>query len=296
MRSSAPSLRKVVPLLVMVTLLWGTNWALFPLAVQEVSVWTFRAACLLGSGSVVLMAARARGLSLHVPREERTSLVAAGLVYLVIWNVATAYAAILVPSGQAAILSFTMPVWATVFSWIFLGEKPPRRLLAGLALTCFGVGLLVFAGRENFGLAPTGFLWAIAAAIGWAIGTLILKRANLSVSPIVSTGWQLLVASVPITVAALFFGGGQLFMPSWKTVMVISYITVVPTAMGTLAWFSILRMLPASVSGISMVMVPIVAMLTGALFRHEPLGMMQIGAMLACASAMLLVLIQPRTR
>lgn len=62
--------------------------------------------------------------------------------------------AILVPSGQAAILSFTMAVWVTFFSWFFLGEKPSRRLLAGLALTCCGVGLLIFGGRRALLAAP----------------------------------------------------------------------------------------------------------------------------------------------
>jgi drug/metabolite transporter (DMT)-like permease len=79
-------------------------------------------------------------------------------------------------------------------------------------------------------------------------------------------------------------------MPSWHTVAVIGYITVIPMALGNVIWFSIVKALPASVSGLSTVMVPIVAMITGAAVRSEPLGLMELGAMACCAGAMATVL------
>jgi len=48
-RHSRASLRKALPLAVVLTVLWETNWVLFPRAVGEASVWTFRATCLLGA-------------------------------------------------------------------------------------------------------------------------------------------------------------------------------------------------------------------------------------------------------
>src|SRR3954463_8624103 len=95
---------KAVPLVLVLTLVWGTNWALFPLAVKEVSVWTFRAVSLTVAGILLLAFARARGIPCGIPRRHWPALTAAALVYLVIWNLASTYAAILIPSGQAAIL------------------------------------------------------------------------------------------------------------------------------------------------------------------------------------------------
>src|SRR5678816_71952 len=116
MHAVRSSQAKVLFLVAVLTVVWGSTWVLFPLAVAEVSVWTFRTTCLLASGALVLLVARLRGLSLFVPPRERKPLVAAGLTYLVIWNVASTYAAILLPSGQAAVLGFTMPIWATILS------------------------------------------------------------------------------------------------------------------------------------------------------------------------------------
>jgi drug/metabolite transporter (DMT)-like permease len=286
-------LSKVLPLVVVLTILWGTNWVLFPLAVREVSVWTFRAVCLMGSGMLLLSIAWLQGVSLHVPRRHRTRLAAAAITYLVVWNIGSTYASILIPSGQAAVLGFTMPVWATLFSWLLLGERPSGRLICSVLLASCGVALLGFAARQTYAAAPIGFILGISAGIGWACGTLILKRAGILIPPIVSTGWQLVVAAVPLTIAALALGTRQPFTPSWTTLLVIGYITIVPMALGNVVWFSIVDMVPASVSGLSTVMVPMVAMATGAVVRGEPLGPMEIGAMICCAAGLLLVVLKP---
>ena len=60
--------RRALILLAVLTLVWGTNWPLFPLAVREVSVWTFRAVSVLFAGLFLLAVARARGQSLAIPR------------------------------------------------------------------------------------------------------------------------------------------------------------------------------------------------------------------------------------
>jgi len=109
--------------LAVLTLVWGTNWTLFPLAVKEVSVWTFRALALPVAGLTLLVIARMRGLSLHIDRDDRPTVLAAALAYLVVWNIASTYAAVMIPSGQAAVLGFTMPLWAALMATVFLGER-----------------------------------------------------------------------------------------------------------------------------------------------------------------------------
>lgn len=288
-----PSLRKAIPLVVLLTLVWGTTWPLFPLAVREVSVWTFRALSTPGAGIVLLVLARMRGESLRIPREHWRTLVVAALTYLVIWNVASTYAAVLIPSGQAAILGFTMPFWGALLAWTFLGQRPGARVLLALAIGGLGVVLLIVSGIDAYAKAPLGFALGLLAAIGWAGGTVILKRQPIPVSPLVLTGWQLLVASVPLLIAAIAFDRGEWFMPSPTSIAVIAYITLVPMALGNVVWFSIVGLLPANIAGLSAVMVPVVAMISGAIVHHEPLGPIQWASMLCCALGVGLALLKP---
>lgn len=288
-------MRKTLPLVIVLTLLWGTNWPLFPIAVREVSVWTFRSVSLVSAALVLLAFARIRGESLRIPRAYWGTIVTASLAYLVVWNVGSTFAAILIPSGQAAILGFTMPLWAALIAWAFMGQRPGARVLAALALGGAGVMLLIVNGIDAYANAPLGFALGLLAGVGWAAGTVILKRQPIPVSPAVLTGMQMLIAGVPLTVCAILFGDHVWFMPSVTTVVVITYITLVPIAIGNVAWFAIVTRLPANVAAMSSVMVPVVAMISGALIHHEPLGPVQWTSMFCCAGGLALALYKPRS-
>ncbi len=193
---------RALALLVLLTLVWGTNWPLFALAVAEVSVWTFRAVSVTLAGAVLLAVARARGQSLAIARRHWPAIAAATFFYLFVWNIASTYAAVLIPSGQAAVLGFTMPLWSALISWAVLGERLSLRLVVAVLLGGTAVVLLMVPSFAAYANAPLGLAAGLASGLGWAIGTLILKRSGVAVPATVLTGWQLLLVAVPITVTS----------------------------------------------------------------------------------------------
>jgi drug/metabolite transporter (DMT)-like permease len=285
---------RALVLLAVLTLVWGTNWPLFTYAVREVSVWTFRALSVTLAGAMLLAVARARGQSLAIPRAHWGTVAAATLAYLLIWNIASTYAAVMIPSGQAAVLGFTMPLWVALINRVVLGERLTPRLMLALAFGAAAVLLLAVPSLRAYADAPAGVAFGLLAAFGWAVGTLILKRRPVPVPTTVLTGWQLLLVAVPITAGALLLGDHRWFVPSWTSVLVIAYIALVPMGIGNLAWFSIVGLLPASVAGLSSILVPVVAMVSGAIVHGEPLGPLQWLAMGCCAAALWLALQGPR--
>jgi drug/metabolite transporter (DMT)-like permease len=287
---------RALVLLVVLTLVWGTNWPLFKLAVQEVSVWTFRAISVAAAGATLLAFARARGRSLAIPRRHWRAIGVATFAYLLVWNIASTYAAILLPSGQAAVLGFTMPLWAALISWAVLGERLTGRLVLALALGAAAVTLLMVPSFAAYADAPAGLALGLLSGLGWAIGTLIIKRSGVDVPATVLTGWQLVVTAVPITIGAFALGDHQWFVPSWQTVAVIAWITLVPMTIGNACWFAIVGLLPANIAGLSSIMVPVVAMITGAIVHDEPLGPLQWMAIVCCVAALSLALLKPATR
>ena len=280
-------------LLAILTLVWGTNWPLFPFAVREVSVWTFRAVAVVIAGTALLAVAKARGQSLLIPRRHWLTICTATFFYLVLWNIASTYSAILIPSGQSAVLGFTMPLWSALIAWAVLGERLTGRLLLAVLLGGVAVTLLMVPSFSAYARAPLGLALGLLAGLGWAIGTLILKRSAVKVPAIVLTGWQLLITAVPITIGAFVFGDRHWFMPTWQSVALIGYIALVPMAIGNACWFAIVGMLPTNVAGLSAVMVPVVAMVSGAVVHGEPLGPVQWLAMGCCVAGLWLALWKP---
>ncbi|MFK7965861.1 MAG: DMT family transporter [Burkholderiaceae bacterium] len=291
---SAPTVPpRAFVLLIILTLLWGTNWPLFPLAMQEISVWTFRTISVFLGGFALLGLARLRGLSLRIPPKDRRTVLLSALCYLVVWNVASAWAATVIASGQAAVLAFTMPLWVALISWLFLGDRPAGRIMLAIALGATAVVLLMVPSLSAYADAPAGFAAGLFAAFGWAVGTIILKRGQVSMPALVMTGWQLVICGIPITLFAIVFAEGEWFMPTWQSIVVIAYIALIPMSLGTWTWFSIVNLLPANIASLSSIMVPIVAMISGAVVHGEPLGMLQWLAMICSATALALALIKP---
>lgn len=287
---------RALVLLGVLTLVWGTNWPLFPLAVREVSVWTFRAVGVLGAGAILLAVARMRGDRLGIAREHWPAVVAAALCYLLVWNVASTYAAILIPSGQAAVLGFTMPLWSALISRVVFGERLGARMRIAIALGAAAVALLMTPNLAALASAPVGLALGLLAAIGWAVGTQILARNPVGASALVLTAWQMLIAGVPTAVVALALGDAPWFMPSWQSIAVIAWITLVPMAIGNACWFAIVGLLPPNVAGLSAILVPVVALVSGAIVHGEPLGVVQWAAMACCIASLSLALLKPARR
>jgi drug/metabolite transporter (DMT)-like permease len=284
---------RALALLAILTLVWGTNWPLFVLAVREVSVWTFRAVAVTVAGVVLLAIARARGQSLAIPRRHWATVTTATFFYLVLWNIASTYSAIMIPSGQSAVLGFTMPLWSALISWAVFRERLGGRMLVAMALGAAAVTLLMVPSFAAYAQAPLGLALGLLGGLGWAVGTLILKRSSVDVPATVLTGWQLLITAVPTTIGALILGDGDWFVPSWQTIVVIGYIALVPMGIGNVSWFAIVGLLPANVAGLSAILVPVVAMVSGAIVHGEPLGPVQLLAMVCCVAALSLALLKP---
>ena len=112
--------------------------------------------------------------------------------------------------------------------------------------------------------APLGLALGLIAGIGWAVGTLILQRGQVHVPATVLTGWQLLITALPITIGAFALGDHQWFMPSWSSIADHRLHRAGADVHRQLCWFSIVGLLPAHVAGLSSILVPVVAMVSGA--------------------------------
>lgn len=283
-------------LMALLTLIWGTNWPVIALAVREVSAWTFRALTLPVAGILLLLLAHRRKLPQAIPRQHWPMLLCSAWAFLALWNVATTLALTYIPSGQAALLGFTMPLWAALWSWLLFGHTLDGRQWLALLLGTAGVIVLMIPAFASYAHAPLGLVYGLASGAGWALSTVLLKHRPIPVPTTVLTGWQLLLASVPVIIGAWLLGDHQWFMPSASSLAAFTYITLVPMLFGNLLWFSLIQWLPPQLVSLSPIMIPMVAMVSGAIVLNEPLGWQQWLAMLLSASGLGLMLFRRSDR
>jgi len=252
------------------TFAWGFNWTAIKVALTEVPPLTFRTIC-LGAGSAVLFAVmRAGRQPLIVPRNQWPRLMLLAFFNVTCWNVLVVFGVAMIPSGRASILAFTMPAWAIPLSVWLLGERMNGRRLTGLALGMGGMALLLGEGAMSLKAAPVGSLLVLSAAFTWALGTVLQKRYPMAMPAGPYTAWMMLIGGIPIFVCALIVDDpSRLLAVSLWPALGVLYNVLVAFAFATWAWIRIATAVPVAVSSLSMLMIPVVGVMSGALFLGE---------------------------
>ena len=144
------------------------------------------------------------GQSLRVDAAAVAAADAGGALNVTGWMVLMGLALLWLPASEAALIAYTMPVWASLLAWPVLGERP--TVLRSVALVMAFAGLAVIMGGNGFTASAAklpGILMALTGAIGFALGTVLAKKLPLQLPPIPAAAWQIGLGCFPVAVAGL---------------------------------------------------------------------------------------------
>ncbi len=290
--------RHLFGLLALLTLAWGFNWPMMKLALAKMAPNHFRALCLATGAIGVFAIAGASGLRLTVPKGAWPRLIAIAFLNFTAWNVCVAYAIPLLSSGRAAILAYTMPLWGVLFSTWILRERLNARRLLGLALGMAGMLLLLWNELASVERSPLGALLMVAAAISWALGTVVMKRWPVALPAASLTAWQMAIGMVPIMIYAVIWerGSFNFFSLSSPAVAGVLYNLIVAFIFCQWAWVKIALLAPVSVSSVSTLLVPVVGVFSGVLVLNEKPHWQDYAALVLVTCAIATVLLPGRPR
>ena len=113
--------------LVALTLMWGVNWPVMKLSLQELSPLFFRAVTMTGGALWLFAFYHWRGVRLQPRRSEWRSIVTLALPNMLGGHTLAIFGVAALASGRAAILGFTMPVWTVLLGALFFGQPLTRR-------------------------------------------------------------------------------------------------------------------------------------------------------------------------
>ena len=282
-------------LLLVLTLAWGINWPVMKIGVQDFPAMTFRAISMAFGLPVLWLILRTQGQSLAVPREHWRELLIIGLTNMALWFVLVILGVRLLSSGRAAILGYTMPIWSAVLGWLLYGERPSRRLGAGIAGAAIAVLLLLGSELSAMTGRPLGTAVMLLAALVWAYGTHRMRRRRLPTGVMVITFWSLVLSLVLCGAFALAVEHDQWRRaPSVSEWWAIGYNAVVILGISQLIWFRLASLLPPVVSGLSVMLIPVIGLFSGMAMLGERPGWQDFAALGFILAAMSTVLLPAR--
>jgi drug/metabolite transporter (DMT)-like permease len=228
---------------------------------------------------LVALVAHARWRSSNEPAERPTrahvrSAFIIGSLLLLGGNGGVVLAELRIPSGIAAVLVATVPIWLAVFDAIVTRRRPSPLVIGGLVAGIAGVAVLLVPVEGLDDLDPIGILLVLGAAISWATGSLYARHAPLPRSGLLGTGLEMLAGGLVLVAAGTLLGEigrTDVSQFSLNSILAIAYLVIFGSIVAFTAYTWLLANVPVSTVGTYAYVNPIVAVALGALFLGEPI-------------------------
>jgi drug/metabolite transporter (DMT)-like permease len=281
-------------LLVGLCLAWGLTWPAMRIALIDFPPFTMRAlAAFIGVTALVVLA-RVAGRPVRLPPKSTWAyIIIISFLNIIVFSVCAAFAQLSATTGRVAILVYTMPIWASLLAWLFLGERLNAARALALLLCCVGMVVLIYP--LTSGGIPGGLLLSLCAAVSWALGTIYMKKSRIDIDPYTLAACQLAVAFVVILALVLIFERSFEF----STVHLNSWLGVIfsglfGSAVAYYLWFKIIRLMPATTASLGALSSPVIGVVSSTILLNEWPTTADIFGFTLIFSASVCALLQPQ--
>jgi drug/metabolite transporter (DMT)-like permease len=257
---------------------WGSTFLAIRVGVREVPPLILAAMRFFVAGVVLYGWMIARGERSPSGREWRSACLL-GIVIFVLDYGLLFWAEQRVPSGIAAVMLATIPVFMALSEIIFLRTQTLTiRLVLALLIGIGGVAVLM-SRSLNLGGAPIDKMGAVAlifASISWSVASALTRKLTLPASKVMSSGAQMLAGGVFLAVTAAALGEFRNFHPwsvSREVWFALLYLIVAGSIVGFTAYVWLIHHESPTKVGTYAYVNPIVAVLVGYFLGGEALSM-----------------------
>jgi len=275
-------------------IVWGSTYLAIRVGVREVPPFLLAAMRFLAAGLILYAWVIAHGERSPSVRQWTSASLLALLIFVFDYGLLF-WAEQRVPSGVAAVMLATIPAFMALSEIIILRtQRLTARLVLALLVGMCGVAVLMNRSL-NLGGAPIDSLGAVAlivAAMSWSLASVLTRKLHLPPSKVMSSGAQMLVGGVFLTVAAALLGEFSDFHPSlvsrtaWLSLI---YLIVAGSIIGFTAYVWLIHHESPTKVGTYAYVNPVVAVLIGYFLGGEPLGLRTISGTLFVLISVVLI-------
>ena len=256
---------------------WGSTYLGIKVAIETIPPFFHAAIRFLISGMILVVWQRSAGQSLPT-RKQWISAAIIGTLLLLGGNGLVSWAEQFIPSGIAALIIGSMPMFLVLAEAVRPnGVKPTWRAIVGLLIGFVGIFILVGPAEisgSSTKLNPFGLLALLGACITWASGSVYSKTADLTKSSLMNTGAQMLMGSVSLLIVSLLTGelhGWDITAVSARSLYGLTYLILIGSLVGFASYGWLLQNAPISLVATYAYVNPIVAVFLGNWIGNEPL-------------------------
>lgn len=257
--------------LVVLTLIWGINWPIMKIGVTDYPPLAFRMLSMWLGLPVLALGLVALKMPFRIPRRDWPELFVLALTNMFVWHSLIILAVKSLTSGRAAILGYSMPIFSAVLGALVFGNRLPARAWGGVAAAALGVLLLLWHEFSTLAGRPLGVAYALLAAACWGLGTHLLRRTKLTVPTLTTYFWMTVMTCAVLTSLSLLFEREQWRVPSATAWSAIAFNAVLIYGFAQAVWFILARNLPPVASTLSVMLIPIIGVFSGAWWLGETL-------------------------
>lgn len=282
--------RQQLAILVLLTFVWGINWPVMKLGVTDYPPLTFRALSMWIGLPVLGAAMLLMKVPFRIPRRDWRELLWLATTNMFVWHVCIILAVRTLSSGRAAILGYTMPIFSAVIGALFFASPLAGRAWLGVAAAATGVTLLLWHELTHLAGRPAGVVLALVSAAFWALGTQALRRTRLEAPALAISFWMTVMTAVLMAVLATAFEAPQWRLPPPASTWAILFNAVLIFGFAHAAWTWLAKGLPPVASTLSVMLIPVLGVFSGALWLREPLHWQDWAAVLLMVASIASVL------
>jgi drug/metabolite transporter (DMT)-like permease len=262
------------------SIVWGLNWPVMKFALSEWPPLSSRGWTGVVGAAALAAYAIARGDSLKVRADQWPRLIISAFFNVTLWMFVMSLALLWLPASEAVVIAYTMPVWTALLAWPLLGERP--TLLRVIALLMAFAGLCFLFGGDGISASTAkmpGMALGLIGSVGFAVGTIFVKRFPLALPGASSATWQIGLGSLPVALIGTLIERPDVTVLTSAGWAALAYMTFAGFCIAYVTWFAALARLPASIAAIGTMLAPVIGVLVSAATLHEPLGPAKIAAL-----------------
>lgn len=201
-------------------------------------------------------------------------------------------------SINAGIITSTIPAAVALLGFLFFRERLSVRAVGIILLAVAGVMMVnLGGGGSSDGSSLAGNLFVVGAVLAEGLFVILAKRASSHLSPLVATAWLNLAATIMFAPMALYEMGSIDFAAiSLQAWALLVYYAMTASVICYFLWFFGSARVPVSQSGLFTAVLPISAVLGGAVFLGEQLTSLHLAGISATIMAIFLGVLGSRSQ